>query len=39
VLGVCLAAGAPIAYAWIALGAFLSLVPLALRRERLLRRR
>lgn len=39
VLGVCLAAGAPTAYAWIALGALLSLVPLALRRERLLRRR
>jgi phosphatidylglycerophosphate synthase len=38
VLGVCLAAGAPAAYAWIALGCVLSLVPLALQRERLIRR-
>jgi phosphatidylglycerophosphate synthase len=38
VLGVCLAVGAPAAYAWIALGCVVSLVPLALRRERLIRR-
>jgi phosphatidylglycerophosphate synthase len=38
VLGVCLAAGAPAAYAWAALGCALALVPLALRRELLLRR-
>jgi archaetidylinositol phosphate synthase len=38
VLGICLAAGAPRAYAWVALGCLLSLIPLALRRERLTRR-
>jgi archaetidylinositol phosphate synthase len=38
VLGVCLAAGAPAAYAWIAVGCAAALVPLALRRELLLRR-
>ncbi len=38
VLGICLAAGSPSAYAWVALGCAASLVPLALRRERLIRR-
>ncbi len=38
VLGVCLAAGAPTAYAWVAIGCAVALVPLALRRELLLRR-
>ena len=38
VLGVCLAAGSAAAYAWIALGCAVSLIPLALRRERLRRR-
>jgi archaetidylinositol phosphate synthase len=38
VLGVCLAAGAPAAYAWAAIGCAVALVPLALRREVLLRR-
>ena len=38
VLGVCLAAGAPAAYAWVAIGCAVALVPLALRRELLLRR-
>ena len=37
-LGVCLAAGAPAAYAWVAIGCAVALVPLALRRELLLRR-
>ncbi|HZO63168.1 MAG TPA: CDP-alcohol phosphatidyltransferase family protein [Gaiellaceae bacterium] len=37
-LGVCLAAGHPAAYAWIAAACAASLVPLALRRELLLRR-
>jgi len=38
VLGVCLAAGAPAAYAWVAIGCAVALVPLAFRRELLLRR-
>ena len=38
VLGVCLAAGAPAAYAWVAIGCAAALVPLAIRRELLLRR-
>jgi phosphatidylglycerophosphate synthase len=38
VLGVCLVAGSPAAYAWIAAGSVLALIPLALRRERLRRR-
>lgn len=38
VLGVCLAAGSPAAYAWVAAGCAVSLIPLALRRERLRRR-
>jgi phosphatidylglycerophosphate synthase len=38
VLGVCLAAGSPAAYAWVAAASFLALIPLALRRERLRRR-
>jgi phosphatidylglycerophosphate synthase len=37
-LGVCLAAGRPAAYAWVAVGCAVALVPLALRRELLLRR-
>ena len=37
-LGVCLATGSPAAYAWVAAGCALSLIPLALRRERLRRR-
>ncbi len=37
-LGVCLAAGAPAAYAWVAIGCAVALVPLAFRRELLLRR-
>jgi phosphatidylglycerophosphate synthase len=37
-LGVCLAAGAPAAYAWVAIGCAIALVPLAFRRELLLRR-
>jgi phosphatidylglycerophosphate synthase len=37
-LGVCLAAGRPAAYAWVAVGCAIALVPLALRRELLLRR-
>jgi hypothetical protein len=37
-LGICLAAGAPAAYAWVAIGGAVALVPLALRRELLLRR-
>ena len=36
-LGVCLAAGAPAAYLWIAIGCGVALVPLELRRERLAR--
>jgi phosphatidylglycerophosphate synthase len=38
VLGVCLAAGAPAAYAWVAVACAAALVPLAFRRELLLRR-
>ena len=38
VLGVCLAAGAPAAYAWAAVACAIALVPLAIRRELLLRR-
>jgi phosphatidylglycerophosphate synthase len=38
VLGVCLAAGSPAAYAWIAAACVVALIPLALRRERLRRR-
>lgn len=38
VLGVCLAAGAPAAYAWVAIGCAVALVSLAVRRELLLRR-
>jgi phosphatidylglycerophosphate synthase len=38
VLGVCLAAGAPAAYAWVTVACAVALVPLALRRELLLRR-
>jgi archaetidylinositol phosphate synthase len=37
-LGVCLAAGAPAAYAWMVVGCAVALAPLALRRELLLRR-
>jgi len=37
VLGVCLAAGAPDVYAWVAIGCAVALVPLAIRRELLLR--
>jgi phosphatidylglycerophosphate synthase len=37
VLGVCLAAGVPAAYAWVAIGCALALAPLAIRRELLLR--
>lgn len=37
-LGVCLAAGAPDVYAWVAIGCAVALVPLAIRRELLLRR-
>jgi hypothetical protein len=37
VLGVCLAAGVPAAYAWVAIACALALVPLAIRRELLLR--
>ena len=36
-LGVCLAVGAPAAYAWVAIGCAVALVPLAFRRELLLR--
>jgi archaetidylinositol phosphate synthase len=38
VLGACLAAGSPAAYAWVAAASVLALIPLALRRERLRRR-
>jgi archaetidylinositol phosphate synthase len=38
VLGVCLALGAPSLYLWLAVSSFLVLVPLQLRRERLVRR-
>jgi archaetidylinositol phosphate synthase len=38
VLGACLVAGSPAAYAWVAAGCAAALVPLALRRERLRRR-
>ena len=38
VLGACLVAGSPAAYAWVAAASFLALIPLALRRERLRRR-
>jgi hypothetical protein len=37
-LGLCLALGGPAAYAWVAIGCAVALVPLALRRELLLRR-
>jgi hypothetical protein len=37
VLAVCLAAGAPDVYAWVAIGCAVALVPLAIRRELLLR--
>ena len=39
VLGICLAAGSPAAYMWVAAGCVVALIPLALRRERLRRRR
>jgi phosphatidylglycerophosphate synthase len=38
VLGICLVAGSPAAYAWVAASCAAALVPLALRRERLRRR-
>jgi len=38
VLGACLVFGAPALYLWLAVGSFLALVPLQLRRERLARR-
>jgi phosphatidylglycerophosphate synthase len=38
VLGLCLAIGRPAAYSWVAVGCGVALVPLALRRELLLRR-
>jgi hypothetical protein len=37
-LGICLVAGRPAAYFWVVLGCGLTLIPLALRRERLARR-
>ena len=37
-LGVCLALGLPAVYLWLAVAAFLTLVPLQLRRERIVRR-